>query len=173
LSARPGDLLFTPEQHDEAARLLERSGALPDLAPETTERPIYLLSIMPSQQIASTEIVRGPGSLLYGTGAMSGVVNLVPRGRDELPVLDGGLVVIPAAQKEPMLRYIRDELEAMRRDEPALPEHRHDVLAQVDLDGRDCRRRAALGLVVPRHEPGREFCDRGYLLVVRPGGRCR
>lgn len=26
----------------EAARLLERSGALPDLAPETTERPIYL-----------------------------------------------------------------------------------------------------------------------------------
>ncbi len=29
------------------------------------------------------EIVRGAGSVLYGTGAMSGVVNLVPRGRDE------------------------------------------------------------------------------------------
>ncbi|MGK4006256.1 TonB-dependent receptor [Sorangium sp. So ce1036] len=29
------------------------------------------------------EIVRGPGSLLYGTGALSGIVNLVPRGRDE------------------------------------------------------------------------------------------
>jgi len=28
------------------------------------------------------EIVRGPGSLLYGTGAFSGVVNLVPRSRD-------------------------------------------------------------------------------------------
>lgn len=28
------------------------------------------------------EIVRGPGSLLYGTGAFSGVVNLVPRTRD-------------------------------------------------------------------------------------------
>lgn len=28
------------------------------------------------------EIVRGPGSLLYGTGAFSGVVNLVPRYRD-------------------------------------------------------------------------------------------
>lgn len=51
---------------------------------------------------------------------------VVPRGRDELPVLDGGLVVIPAAQKEPMLRYIRDELEAMRRDEPALPEHERE-----------------------------------------------
>lgn len=29
------------------------------------------------------EVVRGPGSLLYGTGALSGIVNLVPRGRDE------------------------------------------------------------------------------------------
>lgn len=29
------------------------------------------------------EVVRGAGSVLYGTGAMSGVVNLVPRGRDE------------------------------------------------------------------------------------------
>ena len=29
------------------------------------------------------EVVRGPGSLLYGTGALSGVVNLVTRPRDE------------------------------------------------------------------------------------------
>ena len=29
------------------------------------------------------EVVRGPGSLLYGTGAISGVVNLVTRSRDE------------------------------------------------------------------------------------------
>jgi outer membrane receptor protein involved in Fe transport len=29
------------------------------------------------------EVVRGPGSLLYGTGAFSGVINLVPKGRDE------------------------------------------------------------------------------------------
>jgi outer membrane receptor for ferrienterochelin and colicin len=29
------------------------------------------------------EVIRGPGSLLYGTGAFSGVVNLVPRGKDE------------------------------------------------------------------------------------------
>lgn len=29
------------------------------------------------------EVVRGPGSLVYGTGALSGVVNLVPRGKDE------------------------------------------------------------------------------------------
>jgi outer membrane receptor protein involved in Fe transport len=29
------------------------------------------------------EVVRGPGSLLYGTGALSGVVNLVSRPRDE------------------------------------------------------------------------------------------
>jgi len=28
------------------------------------------------------EVVRGPGSLLYGTGAFSGVINLVPRARD-------------------------------------------------------------------------------------------
>src|SRR6185295_18847135 len=29
------------------------------------------------------EVVRGPGSLLYGAGALSGVVNLVTRPRDE------------------------------------------------------------------------------------------
>ena len=33
--------------------------------------------------ISRIEVVRGPGSLLYGTGALSGVVNLVTRPRDE------------------------------------------------------------------------------------------
>jgi outer membrane receptor protein involved in Fe transport len=33
--------------------------------------------------IERIEIVRGPGSLLYGTGAFSGVVNLVPRNKTE------------------------------------------------------------------------------------------
>jgi outer membrane receptor for ferrienterochelin and colicins len=32
--------------------------------------------------IERIEIVRGPGSLLYGTGAFSGVINMVPRARD-------------------------------------------------------------------------------------------
>ncbi|MFO0762272.1 MAG: TonB-dependent receptor [Byssovorax sp.] len=35
------------------------------------------------QDVERIEVVRGPGSLLYGTGAFSGVVNLVPRGKDE------------------------------------------------------------------------------------------
>lgn len=35
------------------------------------------------QDIDRIEIVRGPGSLLYGTGAFAGVVNLVTRARDE------------------------------------------------------------------------------------------
>jgi outer membrane receptor protein involved in Fe transport len=33
--------------------------------------------------IERIEVVRGPGSLLYGTGAFSGVVNLVPKGKDD------------------------------------------------------------------------------------------
>jgi len=37
------------------------------------------------------EIVRGPGSLLYGTGAFSGVVNLVTRPRDEPSSVHGGV----------------------------------------------------------------------------------
>lgn len=36
------------------------------------------------------EVVRGPGSLLYGTGAFSGVVNLVTRPRDEPSHVHGG-----------------------------------------------------------------------------------
>lgn len=36
------------------------------------------------------EIVRGPGSLLYGAGAMSGVVNLVPRPKDAPSSVYGG-----------------------------------------------------------------------------------
>ncbi|MFT3922772.1 MAG: TonB-dependent receptor [Myxococcales bacterium] len=35
--------------------------------------------------VAGIELVRGPGSVLYGTGAVSGVVNLIPRGRPERP----------------------------------------------------------------------------------------
>lgn len=37
------------------------------------------------------EVVRGPGSLLYGTGALSGVVNLVTRPRDELTSVHAGV----------------------------------------------------------------------------------
>jgi len=33
--------------------------------------------------VSRIEVVRGPGSLLYGTGALSGVINLVPRAKDE------------------------------------------------------------------------------------------
>lgn len=35
------------------------------------------------EDVDRIEIVRGPGSLVYGTGAMSGVVNLVPRAKDD------------------------------------------------------------------------------------------
>jgi outer membrane receptor protein involved in Fe transport len=34
------------------------------------------------EDLARIEVVRGPGSVLYGTGAFSGVVNLVSRGRE-------------------------------------------------------------------------------------------
>ncbi len=37
------------------------------------------------------EVIRGPGSLLYGTGAFSGVVNIVPRGKDEPNSVHGSL----------------------------------------------------------------------------------
>lgn len=37
------------------------------------------------------EVVRGPGSLLYGAGAMSGVVNMVPRAKDEPNSVHGGV----------------------------------------------------------------------------------
>jgi outer membrane receptor protein involved in Fe transport len=37
------------------------------------------------------EVIRGPGSLLYGTGAFSGVVNLVPRARDYPTQAFGGI----------------------------------------------------------------------------------
>jgi outer membrane receptor protein involved in Fe transport len=37
------------------------------------------------------EVVRGPGSVLYGTGAVSGVINLVTRGRDEPSGVDLGV----------------------------------------------------------------------------------
>jgi len=34
------------------------------------------------EDVERIEVVRGPGSLVYGTGAMSGVINLVPRSKD-------------------------------------------------------------------------------------------
>src|SRR4029078_8461188 len=41
--------------------------------------------------VSPIEVVRGPGSLLYGTGAFSGVVNLVPREKDEPSGVHGGI----------------------------------------------------------------------------------
>lgn len=35
------------------------------------------------EDVERIEVVRGPGSVLYGTGAFAGVINLVPRPRDE------------------------------------------------------------------------------------------
>jgi outer membrane receptor protein involved in Fe transport len=43
--------------------------------------------------IERIEVVRGPGSVLYGTGAFSGVVNLVPRGTDEPTGAEVGMSV--------------------------------------------------------------------------------
>lgn len=34
-------------------------------------------------EVQSIEVIRGPGSVIYGTGAVSGVVNLVPHAREE------------------------------------------------------------------------------------------
>ncbi len=41
------------------------------------------------EDLARIEVVRGPGSVLYGTGAFSGVVNLVSRGREEPTGVEG------------------------------------------------------------------------------------
>jgi outer membrane receptor protein involved in Fe transport len=43
------------------------------------------------EDIERIEIVRGTGSVLYGTGAMSGVVNLVPRGRGTPTGVEAGI----------------------------------------------------------------------------------
>jgi outer membrane receptor protein involved in Fe transport len=41
--------------------------------------------------VARIEVVRGPGSLLYGTGAFSGLVNLVPREKDDADGVHGAV----------------------------------------------------------------------------------
>lgn len=43
------------------------------------------------EDLSRIEVVRGPGSVLYGTGAFSGVVNLVSRGREEPTGVEGTL----------------------------------------------------------------------------------
>jgi outer membrane receptor protein involved in Fe transport len=41
--------------------------------------------------VSRIEVVRGPGSLLYGTGAFSGLVNLVPKDKDDPNSVQGGV----------------------------------------------------------------------------------
>jgi outer membrane receptor for ferrienterochelin and colicin len=41
--------------------------------------------------VSRIEVVRGPGSLLYGTGAFAGLVNLVPREKDEPSSVHGSI----------------------------------------------------------------------------------
>lgn len=41
--------------------------------------------------VGGIEVVRGPGSVLYGTGAVSGVVNLIPRGKAERKSMEATL----------------------------------------------------------------------------------
>ncbi len=46
------------------------------------------------EDIERIEVVRGPGSVLYGAGAFSGVLNLVTRGRDRSPGLELGVSAV-------------------------------------------------------------------------------
>jgi outer membrane receptor protein involved in Fe transport len=43
------------------------------------------------EDVERIEVVRGPGSVLYGTGAVSGVINIVTRGRGEAPGYEVGV----------------------------------------------------------------------------------
>ncbi len=43
------------------------------------------------RDVSRIEVVRGPGSLLYGTGAFSGLVNLVPNEKDDPSGVHGGI----------------------------------------------------------------------------------
>lgn len=43
------------------------------------------------EDVERIEVVRGPGSVLYGTGAFSGVINVVTRGRSASNALEAGL----------------------------------------------------------------------------------
>ena len=44
---------------------------------------------LPLEHIARIEIIRGPGSALYGTNAMAGVINVVTKDAADLPLLGG------------------------------------------------------------------------------------
>lgn len=49
---------------------------------------VYGLNGIPSSLIERIEIVKGPGSTLYGTDAVAGIINIITRDADQVPSVD-------------------------------------------------------------------------------------
>lgn len=82
------------------------------------------------------EIVRGPGSVLYGTGAVSGVVNLVPQGRDEPTNVSFSTSTFgPVGRLRASFNYRHDEHAGVRASVSAAHSDGYNVDMFIDADG--------------------------------------
>jgi iron complex outermembrane receptor protein len=66
--------------YNTGSRVLMLVDGMPMLSPETDGLP---LDALPPTQIHQIEVLKGPGSALYGSGALGGVVNVITRGAPE------------------------------------------------------------------------------------------
>ena len=93
-------------------------------------------SLVSTGMVDRIEVVRGPGSVLYGTSAFSGVINIVPRGRD---VPDGVEVGVSAAAGRCTGSMARGAPRTMRRSwrssSAAKPPSSERRLARADPPG--------------------------------------
>ncbi|MGZ3184633.1 MAG: TonB-dependent receptor plug domain-containing protein [Telluria sp.] len=60
---------------------------------------------MPVENIARIEVIRGPGSALYGADAFTGVINIVTKSADDLDGLEYGLRVGSFRERDAFLQY--------------------------------------------------------------------
>ncbi len=68
--------------YNTGSRVLLLLDGVPLLTPDTDGVPFDAL---PFAQIERVEVMKGPGSALYGSGAIGGVVNVITRGFPEIP----------------------------------------------------------------------------------------
>lgn len=159
-------------EHEQTLILIDGK-RIPNTDRNLSFSPAYRYNWVPVSQIERVEVIRGPGSSLYGADAMAGVINIITRkaGSDWQGNLDGGLGLVDGGRQNdnyalalrgPLSERIDLSISAAERNEDAI----RDEGATLTSDMRSRNFQASLGMELSE----RDRLELGFMQGQDDGG---